>query len=178
LLLSQESQHDQSLQALIAAYPDELAGYDKTDLYWRDGTAMPLSDDNRPKSFAERLRNSSIKDQLLLEYHRGPLVEPPAPDSDPGRFRNTAFFEKMYGNCRKGEVSPHLVQIVWLPKTWGKTIPVTSINGVDRRHSRLGSLRITRALDRNQTVAVSFRRPQGWPTPAFAQRDAKKFSVK
>ncbi len=94
---------------------------------------MRLSDDDRLKSFEQRLRNPSIKDQLLLEYPRAPLKEPPAPDADPGRFRNIAFFEKMYGNCKKGEVSPHLVQIVWLPKTWGKTIQITSINGVDRR---------------------------------------------
>ena len=133
LLLSQEAQRDPSLEALIAAYPDELATYDAATLYWRDGTAMPLSNDDRPKSFEKRLRNPSIKDQLLLEYPRDPLKEPPALDADPGRFRNNAFFERMYGNCKKGEVSPHLVQIVWLPKTWGKAIQITSVNGVDRR---------------------------------------------
>jgi len=135
--LAQEARHDPSLEALIAAYPNELTNYDVTTLYWRDGTAMPLSDDDRPKSFEKRLRNPSIKDQLLLEYPRDALKEPPAPDADPGRFRNIAFFEKMYGNCKKDEVSPHLVQIVWLPKTWGKTIQITSINGVDRRLSAI-----------------------------------------
>ena len=64
---------------------------------------------------------------ILQGYPRGPLEKPPAVDADPGRFRNAAFFAKMYGDCKKGEVSPHLVSIAWLPKTWGKSIRVTSV---------------------------------------------------
>ena len=123
--------HD--LDALVAAYPDKLAGHDDKMLRWRDGSAIPLSDDNPHKSFAELLRNASILDQLRLPYPRGPLKEPPAVDSDPGRFRNTAFFNKMYGDCKKGEVARQFARIVWLPKTWGKTIQITSVNGVDKR---------------------------------------------
>jgi hypothetical protein len=38
----------------------------------------------------------------------------------------------MYGSCEKGEVIPRLVSVVWLPKTWGKTLQITSVNGVDK----------------------------------------------
>ena len=125
-------QSDQAaLDRLVAAYPDALAGHDGKTLRWRDGTAMPVGTND--KAFAERLRHASIADQLRIPYLRGPLTQPPAVDIDPGRFRNAAFFAKMYGDCKKGEVAPHLVTIAWLPKTWGKPIRVTAVNHVDER---------------------------------------------
>jgi hypothetical protein len=126
------AQSDQAaLDRLVSAYPDALAGHDDKTVRWRDGTAMPLG--TKDKTFAERLRHASIADQLRIPYPRGPLQRPPAVDADPGRFRNAAFFAKMYGDCKKGEVAPHLVTIVWLPKTWGKPIRVTAVNQVDER---------------------------------------------
>jgi hypothetical protein len=122
-----------ALDDLVAAYPDALVGHDAKVLRWRDGTVMPLSDGAENKTFAELLRNASIVDQLRLPYPRGPLKQPPAVDADPGRFRNAPFFTKMYGDCRKGEVSPRLVSLPWLPKTWGRTIRITSVNAVDER---------------------------------------------
>ena len=128
------AQNDQiAIDRLVAAYPDALAGHDGKTLRWRDGTAMPIGAGSDGKTFAERLRHASIADQLRIRYPRGPLDKLPAVDVDPGRFRNAAFFEKMYGDCRKGEVSPHLVSIVWLPNTWGKPIRVTAVNHVDER---------------------------------------------
>ena len=125
------AQNGQSaLDRLVAAYPDALAGHDGKTLRWRDGTVMPVFDGAKDKTFPEMLRHASIADQLRLAYPRGPLAEHPAVDADPGRFRNAAFFAKMYGDCKKGEVAPHLVSIAWLPKSWGKPIRVTSLNHV------------------------------------------------
>ncbi|CAL8971343.1 hypothetical protein RHODGE_RHODGE_04159 [Rhodoplanes serenus] len=121
---------DERLDALVAAYPDQLARHDGDKLYWRDGTVMPVSDGRTDKTFAERLKTASIRDQLLLPYRTGRLDRPPARDDDPGRFRNETFFLKMYGDCRKGEVQARMVSMVWLPKTWGKRVQVTSVNGV------------------------------------------------
>ncbi len=120
-----------ALDALVAAYPNALAGRDANSLRWRDGTTVPVSDSAESKSFTQLLRHASIVDQFRIPYPRGPLEKPPGVDADPGRFRNTAFFTKMYGDSRKGEVTPHLVSFPWLPRTWGKTIRITSINGVD-----------------------------------------------
>lgn len=120
------------LDALVASYPDSLAGHDNKILRWRDGTVMPVSDSNEHKTFAELLQHASIVDQFRITYPRGALKERPAVNVDPGRFRNTAFFAKMYGSCEKGEVIPRLVSVVWLPKTWGKTLQITSVNGVDK----------------------------------------------
>jgi hypothetical protein len=130
-LFAQDRQLHTALDGLVAAYPDALAGHDDKVLRWRDGTAMPVSDGNENKPFDELLRHASIADQFRIPYPRGALAKPPVVDADPGRFRNTAFFTKMYGDCQKGEVSPRLVSLTWLPNTWGKAIRITSVNGVD-----------------------------------------------
>jgi hypothetical protein len=130
-LLAQDDQTSLALDKLVAAYPNALAGHDSKVLRWRDGTVMPLSDGAGSKTFPELLRQASIVDQLRLPYPPGPLEKPPAVDDDPGRFRNTSFFTKMYGDCRKGQVAPRLASLSWLPKSWGKSILITSVNGVD-----------------------------------------------
>jgi len=122
-----------ALDALVRAYPDWVAGADSTDLIWRDGTRMRLSDGRPAKSFAEMLRHASLLDQLRLPYPTGMIAAAPVPDDDPGRVRNRAFFDKMYGDCWSGEVAPQLVPVVWLPRSWGHTLRITSVNGVAER---------------------------------------------
>ena len=133
LVSAQDSVAGRTLDGLVAAYPGALAGHDDQVLRWRDGTVMRVSDNNEKKTFAQLLRQASILDQFRIPYPRDPLKEPPATDADPGRFRNTAFFMKMYGDCKKGQVTPRFASLVWLPKTWGKTIQVSSVNGVNER---------------------------------------------
>jgi hypothetical protein len=130
-LLAQDDQVRQALDKLVAAYPDALAGHDGKVLRWRDGTVMPVADGAEKKTFPEQLRHASIVDQFRIPYPRGPLDKPPAVDADPGRFRNAAFFAKMYGDCQMGQMAPRLASLAWLPKIWGKTIRITSLNGVD-----------------------------------------------
>jgi hypothetical protein len=132
VLLAQDDQVRLALDTLVAAYPNALAGHDAKVLRWRDGTVMPVPDGAASKTLPELLRHASIIDQFRIPYPRGPLEKPPAVDADPGRFRDTAFFTKMYGDCQKGEVSPHFASLAWLPKSWGKSIRVTSLNGVDK----------------------------------------------
>src|SRR5262245_24292276 len=119
-----------ALEALVRAYPDFLAGYDASDLIWRDGTRMPLSERRPTGDVADMLRRGSILDQLRQPYPVGPLPAGMPPTGDPGRVRNRAFFDKMYGNCWSGEVRPRLVGLVWLPRSWGRAIEATSVNGV------------------------------------------------
>jgi hypothetical protein len=108
----------ESLDRLVRAYPDALTGHDEKYIFWRDGTVMPADDSVSQKSFDDLLRKASIMDQLSLSYPRG-NSSPPAPNDDPGRFRNEAFFKKMYGDCNAGEVKKNLVTITWLPRSWG-----------------------------------------------------------
>ena len=132
-LFAQDNPPSAALDRLVAAYPDALAGHDQNTLRWRDGTMMPVSDESNSKSFEQLLRHASILDQLRMPYPRGVLPKPPAVDADPGRLRNAAFFAKMYGDCRNGEVEPRLVSLPWLPKTWGQPIRITAVNHVDRQ---------------------------------------------
>jgi len=122
-----------ALDALIRAYAEQLAGYDAIDLIWRDGTRMPLSDGQSHKSFDEMLRHGSILDQVSLPYPTGVDAAALVPKGDPGRIRNRAFFDKMYGDCWRREVGPRLVPVVWLPESWGHIVLVTSVNGVAAR---------------------------------------------
>jgi hypothetical protein len=120
-----------SVDDLIRAYPDALAGFEGANLIWRDGTRMPVGDAQPGRNMEEQLRNGSILEQLQLAYPVAMSLLPP--QQDPGRVRNKGFFDKMYGECRAGQVAPKLVPVVWLPKTWGHTVAITSVNGVDRR---------------------------------------------
>ena len=59
-----------------------------------------------------------------LQGHSG---IPPQLDCDPGRVRYQPFFDKMYGDCQKGEVKPKLVHVDWLPQHGGGVLRVTSV---------------------------------------------------
>lgn len=113
---------------LLRAYPEALAAINGNSLLWRDGTTMPLSDGHDAKPFAEQIRDGSILDMLRQPYRSS--VDSPEPDDDPGRVRNGAFFAKMYGDCHRGEVEPHLVPVRWIASSWGHVVRVTSVNGV------------------------------------------------
>jgi len=121
-------QPSDALDALVAAYPDALARHDGTFLYWKDGTRMPVGATEPDKSFEQRLRQPSILDQFHQRYPAGAPLTGPVKDFDPGRFRNEAFFRKLYGDCRRGEVTAQLTSVSWFPK--GRTVKVTRLHGV------------------------------------------------
>jgi len=120
-----------SIDDLLRAYPAALSGFDGTNLIWRDGMRMPVTNGSADNSLEQQLHNGSILDQLRLHYPVGALVQPPR--DDPGRVRNRAFFDKMYGDCKAGQVTPRLVPVIWLPRTWGHHVMITTVNGVDRQ---------------------------------------------
>src|SRR5262245_15647105 len=124
---------DPRLDALVAAYPDHLAGHDGNTLVWKDGTRMPVSDGRTNKSFLDLLNAPDIKDQFAFPYPLGGPLRTPAPNEDPGRIRNEAFFVKMYGDCRRGEVTRRLQPVAWLPGRGGGTVMATTRNGVAER---------------------------------------------
>jgi hypothetical protein len=121
------------LDTLVATYPEHLASSDQRMLIWKDGTRMPISDGRVNKTFKELLENPDIKDQFAIPYPLGMGGRPPVLNDDPGRIRNEAFFLKMYGDCRKGEVAKHLKSVEWLPHFGGGSVMVTTINGVAER---------------------------------------------
>ena len=127
------SKADASMDAaerLLAAYPDHLRGIEGNALVWRDGTRMRIDDGRGPKEFAALISDPDLKDMFSMPYFAGSGGNPPSRDADPGRARNHEFFARMYGDCRRGEVEKHLVEITWLPRKAPRRIKVTSVNGV------------------------------------------------
>ncbi len=118
---------------LVAAYPDVLAGTEAGALVWKDGTRMPIDDGKGDKSADDWLDHPDLDDMFRFPYPAGAPADPPAKDVDPGRARNAAFFDRMYGDCAKGEVTSHLVPVTWLPGRRGQRLMVTKINGVAER---------------------------------------------
>jgi hypothetical protein len=139
---------------LVRAYPDALIGFDGANLIWRDGERMPVGQVHPSWSEEEVLRAPSIADQLAARYPAGAPALPPK--DDPGRARNRTFFDKLYGDCRAGQVAQRLVQIVWLPRTWGHTVSITSVNGVD-----LALQAVSRELDELPAQYTTYLHPVG-----------------
>ena len=121
-----------ALDRLVSAYPDHLVRHNGSRIFWKDGTSMPVSD-RLNRTFDDKLKHATIADQLSLVYPKGRPARSPGPEDDPGRFRNVAFFNKMYGDCTAREVEKHLVDVVWLRNHDGTLLRVTSINGVAAR---------------------------------------------
>ena len=111
---------------LLDAYPDTLVAVRNNHLIFRDGRALDMVSIDCQKPDDDVLRHASILDQFRDSYPPEPLNAPPT--HDPGRFRNKAFFDAMYGDCRKGAVAPQLVSLIWLPRGWGRQIEFTSVN--------------------------------------------------
>jgi hypothetical protein len=120
---------DEAAKRLLAAYPDQLERIEGGSLLWRDGTRMAIDDGKGEKPFAEWLEHPDIEDMLAMPYPVGDVAAPPARDVDPGRARNEAFFNKVYGDCRKGDVEKNLSTVVWLPKKAGQKLPFSKVNG-------------------------------------------------
>ncbi len=118
-----------SLQRLVKAYPAFLASVDADVLVWKDGTRMAIDDGRGMKAHETMLATADIKDMLAMPYVVGKPTGNPAVDADPGRARNRAFFDKMYGDCTTNGVAAKLVDVVWLPKKWGRKLKFTSVNG-------------------------------------------------
>jgi hypothetical protein len=130
LLAGSPAVADEALDSLVAAYPEQLSGYDDRHLIWKDGTRQVSSDGQSNKTFEELLSHPSIVDQFEIPYRLGSQATLPSLNEDPGRIRNEEFFTKMYGDCRKGEVATRLRPVRWLPHRGGGTVMATRVNGI------------------------------------------------
>ncbi len=144
------------LDKLVASYPDFLASHDGNTLMWKDGTAMVFDDGKGEKDFDTRLDHPDLEDEFYTPYPVGRTGIPPGVDIDPGRVRYEPFFAKMYGDCKKGAVTRKLTDVVWLPKHGGKTLKITSVNGVNEKLQTVSD-----ELDKLPDSFVKYLTPSG-----------------
>lgn len=125
------------LPGLAAAYPDHLAGLDGDVLVWTDGTRMETGASRPARPFEVMLRDATLADQMRQAYTTGRPAGPPGRNLSPGRIRNTAFFVKMYGDCRRGDAERRHRTVTWMPRTRPQPLPVTTENDVATRLERV-----------------------------------------
>ncbi len=119
-------------ERLAAAYPGIIKEISGNTVIFEDGSRLPFDDGRGKKPFAQWLEDADIEDMFEQAYIKGP-VAPPGPEDDPGRARNEAFFLEVYGDCRRGEVAPKLVDVIWLPKKARQVLKVSPVNGMAER---------------------------------------------
>ena len=100
---------------------------------------MTINEGRSARDHEALLATADIKDMFFSPYPLGRPSEPPHRNADPGRARNAAFFNKMYGDCKAGTVAGNLVDVVWLAKKWGRTVKASRINGVADRLAKISS---------------------------------------
>ena len=150
------SKSEAQMQALIRAYPAALAGLDINAIIWKDGTRTLFDDGTPSKPIETLLASPDLKDMFHWPYPWGRPGAPPLRNNDPGRVRNEAFFARIYGDCRKGEVVPQLVDVIWLPKTWGKAVKFTRTNGASDALAKVSA-----ELDQLPARFLEFLKPTG-----------------
>ncbi len=171
-LLAASTSADPALDALVAAYPDFLAGYDEKDLVWKDGSRMAISDGVADKTFDDLLNNPDIKDQFVIPYPPGGALKIPSVNEDPGRIRNEKFFLKMYGDCNKGEVQKRLKPVAWMPVRRGGTVTVTTTNGVGERLAQ-----VVKELDQLPADMTQYLVPSAGAYNCRTIADTSRYSI-
>lgn len=118
-------------ERLLRAYPDHVAAVDSTHVSLRDGTRLAISDGIAGKTADRRLRRPDIDDMFVDAYPPGRPAG--APVGDPGRVRHEPLFDRIYGDCRRGEVASRLRAVRWMPSRGGGSLRVTTVNRVADR---------------------------------------------
>ena len=138
-----------------APIPISFRGTTATWLLLKDGRKFPISDGRSDKGFDEMIEHADIDDMFFSDYPAGADASAPAVNFDPGRVRYEPLFNAMYGDCKKGEVTPKMRAIAWLPKHDGGHVMITTANGVDKALEA-----VSRELDELPRAVHEISRPQ------------------
>lgn len=118
---------------LLQAYPQQLCGAEANTLIWCDGTRMSYDDGSGEKTHQQKLERADLQEQMEQPYPQGANSSSPPPlNFEPGRIRNDPFFKKMYGGNAEA-VRTHLAPVLWLPKSSGQRLSMTTINQANER---------------------------------------------
>ena len=109
--------------ALMRAYPDCVKGFKGGCILMRNRKKIPFERELQDTSFLNRLDSASVRDMFAEVYPLGRLKKPEYL-SDPGRFRDDAFFKAMYGDSL-ARVSSRLTRV----DVFGTSVRFTTVNG-------------------------------------------------
>ncbi len=122
-----------AMRCLQESYPTHICKTDAQKITWCDGTEMVYDDGIVKKTHDDLLNRASLKDHMAMRYPLGRSYPIPLPvNFEPGRVRHQPLFEKMYGSSAKA-VGKTLKPVRWMPKSGGKKLYVTSVNGIDQK---------------------------------------------
>jgi hypothetical protein len=121
------AQTPNAVLTLMKHYP-QIKGYEAGRLIFYDNTGI-VYDDEKEKNHSQLLENADIEDMFKWKYHKGTSPKSLPKNYDPGRYRNEAFFRKIYGNSAH-EVELNLEEIIWCPRLVGQRLRVTKVNGI------------------------------------------------
>lgn len=112
--LTYEAVMKRDILCLMMAYPGYITGVEqgqdgKVYLVLKSGRRM-LYDDQRVKSYGEKLANTDVQDMMEQIYPLEDIKELMPENFDPGRFRVYALLEEVYGASRK-QVESNLVNV-------------------------------------------------------------------
>lgn len=123
-------------QCFVEAYPGVVCGADDDALVLcSEGlhaapSARVVWDDGRgDKDHADRIASPDVEDTVATRYQPGPEVRVPPRDHEPGRIRHDGLLSAMYGATRD-EVAARTTVVPWMPRSGGRPVRVTSVNGV------------------------------------------------
>ncbi len=135
------------LDHVVASYPDHLTDHTDSELIFKDGTRMVVSDGRTDKDFQTLLNEPDFDDMFAFFYNSGtPQIDRAM--FDPGRIRYEPFFRKIYGDCRKARLD--LVKVKW---TYGGRLKASKINEIDQRLTRVA--KALEALPKTMRTFVS-----------------------
>jgi hypothetical protein len=132
------------VHAFVAAYPEHLARVENGELVWRDGHRTPLAELGVPDGGAPEAtpradpRHAATESVAVVNY---------AP-----------IYDRMYGDCRFGEVEGRLADLRWNrgAPDGGRGVRATSVNGVAARLQAISD-----ELDRLGPEFARYLRPLG-----------------
>jgi len=127
--LAHASDEAGTIAILPQAYPGVVANIADNSVVFADGFRLDAGTSDPAASFDDIIKHASVRDMFRLAYPVGAPPVAPALNFDPGRFRSKAFFDHLYGDCRKGEVERNLVAVPWLPQSSGRSVYINRLGG-------------------------------------------------
>lgn len=124
-------------QCYLEGYPSLIKSANESSLTLNDGTIFPYHTDTPKEKWDDKINNADLSTQLEQHYDAGGIDTPPSYLQSPGRLRYQPFFQALYGKDKKA-IEKNLVSIKWPTLKGSVNLPVTKVDGVDKKLYAIG----------------------------------------